>query len=178
MILLLALSLAATDTVTSSFQVLDPGLAERVVAMERQSPSFGEAMAEVRASGIPVVMGTPEQIRRHLPDLRLDMPKGGGVVAWFSGGDEVYSAVVVIDAPRLTQAYLRAYPHATNIDLYVDRVLVHELFGHLAPVVISGRMSERCLDPQGRSREAFEASCAIQRENIVRQELNMGLASR
>jgi hypothetical protein len=51
-------------------------------------------------------------------------------------------------------------------------VLAHEVYGHAIPYLIAGDLSGRCADPVGNQRP--EDSCAIARENQIREELKLG----
>jgi hypothetical protein len=54
----------------------------------------------------------------------------------------------------------------------LDRILVHEIYGHAVPYLLAGDLSGRCADPQPQER-AVDA-CSIQRENAVRAQLGLG----
>ena len=57
---------------------------------------------------------------------------------------------------------------ATNL----DRIVVHEVYGHAVPYLLAGNLSGRCADPAGG--ESATGACAIRRENAVRSELGLG----
>jgi hypothetical protein len=54
----------------------------------------------------------------------------------------------------------------------LDRILVHEIYGHAVPYLLAGDLSGRCPDP-GPNEPARDA-CSIRRENAVRVELGLG----
>ena len=54
----------------------------------------------------------------------------------------------------------------------LDRILVHEIYGHAVPYLLAGNLSGRCADPK--KGESASDACAIRRENAVRAELGLG----
>lgn len=87
-------------------------------------------------------------------------------------GSQVNVVLVVINVPLLERAHARrgSLPGELHADL--DRILVHEVYGHAVPYLLAGDLSGRCTDPQ--PGQDPRQSCAIQRENAVRAELKLG----
>ena len=54
----------------------------------------------------------------------------------------------------------------------LDRILVHEVYGHAFPYLQAGDESGRCPDPAAGERP--QDACSIRRENAVRAELGLG----
>jgi len=53
----------------------------------------------------------------------------------------------------------------------IDRILIHEVYGHAVPLLLEGRAG-RCGDPE-EGQPAVEA-CSVRRENEVRAEAGLG----
>jgi hypothetical protein len=85
---------------------------------------------------------------------------------------DVATVVVVVNLALLDHIHdLRdSLPGERATDL--DRILVHEIYGHAVPYLQVGHLSGRCSDPAIGER-AVDA-CAIKRENAVRAELGLG----
>jgi hypothetical protein len=94
-------------------------------------------------------------------------------VAPIPGPDDRVDVVAVVVNLTLLEAVHRARgsnPWELQDDL--DRILIHEVYGHALPYLLVGDLSGRCADPQRDERP--ELACAIQRENAVRAELGLG----
>jgi hypothetical protein len=81
----------------------------------------------------------------------------------------IAAVVVVVNLPLLDEMHYRlgSVPREKYLDL--DRILVHEIYGHAFPYVRAGDESGRCPDPLPGQRP--QDACSIQRENAVRAEL-------
>jgi hypothetical protein len=89
------------------------------------------------------------------------------------GDDLQISVVVVVVNLQLVQEIHDArlsVPRDFEADL--DRILVHEVFGHAVPYLLAGDRSGRCADPE--PQESASDACSIRRENAVRAELGLG----
>ena len=84
----------------------------------------------------------------------------------------VEAVLVVINLPLLREMHDRRMSLPVDVDADLDRVIVHEVYGHAVPYLLAGDLSGRCADPRPGER-ALDA-CAIQRENAVRAELGLG----
>lgn len=85
---------------------------------------------------------------------------------------KVDAVLAVVNLPLLNKAHDRRGSSDADRDADLDRILIHELYGHAFPYLVAGDVSGRCPDPE-RGQRAEEA-CAIVRENAVRAELNLG----
>jgi hypothetical protein len=85
---------------------------------------------------------------------------------------QVLTVVVVINLPLLQQVHGRTGPLGRDFDADLDRILIHEVYGHAFPYLLAGDLSGRCADPG--PGEAATDACAIRRENAVRAELGLG----
>jgi hypothetical protein len=169
-------------------EILDAYLAERIGLLESKSPRLRAAMERARAAPFPVVIGTPEQMARRLGARRwLALQSGEGQLADFLiyKSDREAAAIELI-VIRAHLKRIRAAPSAMAplgigrgraqrwVDATVDALLIHELWGHLVPIVDAGNHTGNCPDP-ALGEPALE-SCVMRRENDMRLEL--GLAPR
>jgi hypothetical protein len=155
---------------------LDPILQERLEHLASRSALWRNALEAVRHTGRFAIVVTPDRLA-SLEGLgpsafRLEPGVLAEVTPVTRGGAHVSGAVVVIDLPLLQRMHERigSLPGELHADL--DRILVHEVYGHAVPYLTAGHLSGRCADPRPDQRPAD--ACAIQRENAVRAELRLG----
>ena len=86
--------------------------------------------------------------------------------------DRVERVVVVVNLALLEASHRARGSHPWELQDDLDRILIHEVYGHAVPYLLVGDLSGRCADPQPDERP--EHACAIQRENAVRAELGLG----
>lgn len=135
-------------------------------AVQALEPSRRTA-AILTADQVLVADATDHQTRRRFDATVL------AEVAPIPGPDDRVERVVVVVNLALLEASHRArgsHPWELHDDL--DRILIHEVYGHALPYLLVGDLSGRCADPQRDERP--EHACAIQRENAVRAELGLG----
>jgi hypothetical protein len=143
----------------------------------RRSALWREAVEAIRRAGRRAVIVTPEQVRvAQTPgDRELDQ-FDRSVLAEVSpvlGDDRTIDVVlVVVNLSLLEERHRQRQLLPIEFEMDLDRILVHEIYGHAVPYLLAGQLSGRCADPQPRER-AVDA-CAIQRENAVRAELGLG----
>ena len=61
---------------------------------------------------------------------------------------------------------------AVDFEDDVDRILAHEVYGHAVPYLLTGTLTAKCADPA--IGQSAHASCAVQRENVIRREMRLG----
>jgi hypothetical protein len=158
----------------------DSTLAATIVRMRAESPSFDSAMTALERSGIPTVIGTERQLRGQLP------PGYGSVGGWQAlttfypltpnnaPGRRIEHVAVIVRLAGL-QSALRA-KGSTRADTamftrYLERVIGHEIYGHLMPQLQYGRTAPIvCDDPT--SGADWYSACVMQRERTVVAQLN------
>lgn len=94
-------------------------------------------------------------------------------VAPVAGPDSRVNTVMVVVNLTLLEAShrsRRSLPWEIADD--IDRIVVHEVYGHALPYLAAGDLSGHCPDP--RPGERATDACAIRRENAVRAELGLG----
>jgi hypothetical protein len=166
---------AAADD--SPVQTTNPALQASLDRLAR-SASWREALDAVRATGRRAIVVTPNQLRTVNPasrrddDDQFDDTLLAEVAPVVDGGLRVDAVVIVVNLALLQQRHeaQRLLPIEFEMDL--DRILVHEIYGHAIPYLLAGTLAGRCADPQPRER-AIDA-CSIRRENTVRAELGLG----
>ena len=151
-------------------------LRESLDRISRGSARFREAVDSLKQSGRWALLLTPDQVvvtdafRSRLAAFDR------GVLAEVSpvtrGTSQVDAVLVVINLPLLERAHEQRNSLPVELHGDIDRIVIHEVFGHALPYLLAGDLSGQCADPAPGQR-AHEA-CAIQRENTVRDELGLG----
>jgi hypothetical protein len=138
-----------------------------------------EAIETIEGSGRRVIVLTPEQVRVQDPrSTTAAAPFDPELLAEVSpvivSGSQVPAVLVVVNVPLLRRIH-HSQPWSLPSDIYrdLDRIVIHEVYGHAFPYLLAGDVSGRCPDALPGQR-AIDA-CAIQRENAVRAELRLGL---
>jgi len=154
-----------------------PTLRARLEAIDRRSPTWRDALERVRATGRHVLVVTPDQVVvKDTPESASAEPFDPGVLAAVAPLPEPDSRVqvvlVVVNLPLIERAHRRQFLPPIRLIQDLERILVHEVYGHAVPYLLAGDLSGRCPDPAP-GQEASEA-CSIRRENAVRAELRLG----
>ncbi len=173
----------AQDTVSaaaperSAFRTSNAALQSSLDRLARGSALWREALESVRATGRHAVILTSDQV---LVVDALDDPSRDAFDSTVlaeaapapSPDGRVDVVVVVVNLALLEGIHRRrgALPSEFNADL--DRILLHEIYGHAVPYLLAGDLSGRCPDPKPHER-AID-SCSIRRENAIRAELGLG----
>jgi hypothetical protein len=147
---------------------------ERIAA---GSALWRDAVETVRQSGRQVIVATSDQV------VVADALDGGAREAFDPSElaavapvpyrtSQVRVVLVVVNLVLLEEIHRRRLSVPNEFYADLDRILVHEVYGHALPYLLTGDLSGRCADPLPRQR-AVDA-CSIQRENAVRAELGLG----
>jgi len=152
-------------------------LLARLEAIQRRSPLWRAAIEQLRATRRQVVVVTPDQV---VVKDSLDSAKGErfdptviAAAAPLPGPDSRLDVVlVVVNLPLLQSLYQRSAAPPSGLHNDIDRILIHEVYGHAVPYLLAGDLSGRCPDPEPGERAAD--ACSIRRENAVREELRLG----
>jgi len=141
-----------------------------------RSALWREAADAARQNGRQAVILTPDQVVVADSAGRRVRAFDPGVLAEVAPvprpDSEVRVVLVVVNLPLLEALHdrQRSLPGEFHADL--DRIIVHEVYGHAMPYLLAGDLTGRCPDPQPGQRASD--ACAIQRENAVRAELGLG----
>ena len=139
----------------------------------RGSKLWRSEIEALRSTGRRIVVVTPDEVvfvNRKAVDFYR--PFKEGVLAEVSPvvvEGAIRTVVVVVNLALLDRAHdrLNSLPAERDVDL--DRILVHEVYGHAFPYLRAGDVSGRCADPAPGERAV--TACSIVRENAVREEL-------
>lgn len=133
------------------------------------SPRYRDGVLALQQADAPIMIGTPKQIARAQLAWRAAPPMSDtslGDTGALTGPEPLaIGAFVRID---MTRIHLEAH----NPQRVLRDVLIHEVWGHLIPLVTTGTA---CEDPAEGSNP--EDACVIQRENDMRAELKIGTKS-
>jgi hypothetical protein len=138
-----------------------------------------EALDHLAGSGRQVVVLTPDQVRYRTSSRvgateNFDANLLAETIPVVDSGTAVPLVVVVVNLPLLSRAHhAQPWSVATDLQEDLDRIVVHEVYGHAIPYLVAGDLSGRCSDAEAGQRPVD--ACAIQRENAVRAELQLGL---
>jgi hypothetical protein len=142
------------------------------------STLFREALGSLRSTGMRIFVVTPHQFRSM--DIAPPGAKQRVPASWplaetspvIDAAAHVRGVVVVVNLGLLEDIHSRKESLPGELYSDLDRILVHEVYGHAMPYVMAGNLAGRCPDPQPGERPS--ETCAIQRENAVRAELGLG----
>ena len=143
--------------------------------ISRGSTLWREALDAVRQSGRQALVVTPAEVTivdanhvRNALDGRV-LAEAFPVVG---EGSEVTTVVIVVNLRLVQDIHDARLSVPRDFEADIDRILVHEVYGHAVPYLITGDLSARCADPE-HGQPATDA-CSIRRENAVRAELGLG----
>lgn len=175
----LALTFAADRALAQSSPIHtdNPTFQASLHRIAKRSALWRDAIEAVRAAGRQAIVVTPDQVRvvdgdrDGTPD-RFDDTLLAEVAPVVRDGSRVDVVIVVINLALLEERFRERRLLPIEFDMDLDRILVHEIYGHAIPYLLAGHLSGRCADPQ--PREKAVDACSIRRENAVRAELGLG----
>ena len=149
---------------------MDTLLAEHIAQIAQKSPTFRAAWEKLQSSGVPISIGTDAQLRPELPSWYRNHPRNWAGVTVARGGEgDLSSAVVALSVNAMKQiAEDAVYTGNDYLTGELDRVLIHEIYGHLVPVVEAHDMAKGCPDAV---RPGESQSCVSVREAVIAAEL-------
>jgi len=152
--------------------ILDPDIAASMGRLSEGSRTFAAAVEALESSGTPILVGTREQLAELLPGhLREGTGWVGVTLNW--GLDGILTRSVVALRLEWLERVHRGRGIPASDDSYdeaLDHLVIHEIYGHLTPVVTVGKLGASCADPRPGERHAD--SCVGQRETEIRSELD------
>ncbi len=156
----------------------DSVLAATVTRLRKLSPAFDSAIVAIETSGIPVVIGTEAQLRDQLPPGYRYVGGWQALTAVYpltsngSRGRPIEHVAVIFRLSAL-RAALKTDGTASDSALFnrfVERVVAHEIYGHLMPQLALGKTAPvACDDPT--SAANWYTACVMQRERHVMAQL-------
>lgn len=156
----------------------DSVLQAAVVRLRRRSPSFDSAIVAIEQSGIPVVIGTEKQLRDQLPPGYRYVGGWQALTAVYPLTDngargrpiEHVAVVVRISELHAALAHDTSSADTTLFNRFVERVVAHEIYGHLMPQLALGKTAPiACDDPT--SAADWYTACVMRRERHVMAQL-------
>lgn len=117
--------------------VTDFVLAERIDALKSASPSFRRAWREIEGAGVPVIIGSSDQLNAVLPANVIESRDWDGITLTWTEPDRsgIQRAVVAVRVQWLRDLHdYFGNPQRAFIDS-VDKVLVREVYGSLRPAL-------------------------------------------
>lgn len=141
------------------------------------SALWREALEALRSSGRRALILTPDQVAVADRDdgkktRAFDPTVLAEVVPVPAEHGHVRVVVAVVNLPLIEEVHTASWLVRRDLEADLDRILVHEIYGHAIPYLLAGHMSGRCADPT-RGERASDA-CSIRRENAVRAQLGLG----
>jgi hypothetical protein len=141
------------------------------------SALWREAVEAVRQTGRHALILTPDQVVvadrvDDRPTTAFDGDLVAEVAPVLRHDSRIDQVLVVVNLALLEAIYRNNLTLPIEAERDLDRLLVHEVYGHALPYLIAGDLSGRCPDPT-RHQRAVDA-CSIRRENAVRAELGLG----
>jgi hypothetical protein len=158
----------------------NPALRASLERISRGSALWRTELDQVARTGRRIVVLTSDQV------VVADADRSGQVESFAPGvlaevsviagaGSQVDAVLVAVNLMLLDEIHRRLGSTWSQRNADLDRILVHEIYGHALPYIAAGDLSGKCADPAGAER-AIDA-CAIRRENAVRAELGLGRRS-
>lgn len=143
----------------------------------KRSASWREAVGIIGATGRRAVVVTPDQVSitegsADAGGERFDESLVAEAAPVVRDDSRVDVVIVIVNLAVLEQRQRERQLLPVEFDMDLDRILVHEIYGHAFPYLLAGHVSGRCADPGPRER-AVDA-CSIRRENAVRAEMGLG----
>lgn len=156
----------------------DPTLLAGLKRISRGSVLWREAFEAVRTTGGRVLVVTPADVRwsagrRGQALMGFDPDELAEAVPIVADQSQVSAVVIVVNVRLVREKHDARLSVLRDFEADLDRILVHEIYGHAVPYLLAGSLAGRCADPM-RGESASDA-CAIRRENAVRAELGLGL---
>lgn len=155
-----------------------PRLQAGLERIAQGSALWREAIDGIRQSGRHAFVLTPEEVvvvdpHRGNKTESFD-PTVLAEIAIVPGqaADSVNAVLVVANLPLLDRLHAERGLSSQEREADLDRILIHEVYGHALPYLTAGDVSGRCPDP--RFNELPWQACSIRRENAVRAELGLG----
>jgi hypothetical protein len=171
-------AVSGAPSLRSPLLTTDRVLQASLARISRGSALWRQAMAAVGKTGRHVLVVTPADVsmvegRNGRARIAFDPDVLAEAVPLFIGDSEIISTVVVVVNLRLVQQIHDARISVLrDFEADLDRILVHEVYGHAVPYLLAGDISGQCTDPK--KGESAADACSIRRENTVRVELGLG----
>ena len=188
----LALAVAVTSTIQPAYgqTFRDPGqnrqppllttsptLLASLKRISKGSALWREAIEDVRKTTRRVLVVTPAEVSftdgsRSQDRKGFDPSVLAEAIPVVAEDSQVSLVVVVVNLRVIQENHDARMSVLRQFEADLDRILVHEIYGHAVPLLLAGNLTGRCPDPN--RGEAASDACSIRRENAVRAELGLG----
>jgi hypothetical protein len=161
----------------SPFLASNPTIRASLDRIARGSALWRDSAETIGAKGGRVVVLTSDQVvvADSPVSVQRDRFDGGtlaGIAPVVKPDSSIQVVLVVINLELLNEAHRSQGSLPAEFETDLDRILIHEVFGHAMPYLLVGDLSGRCPDPS--PGEAAAKACSIVRENLVRAEMRLG----
>ncbi|HEX8031458.1 MAG TPA: hypothetical protein VF491_23480 [Vicinamibacterales bacterium] len=157
---------SAQETTDGPLVVWNPILAASVQRLAAESHSWRDAIAAVAATGRRAMLVTTDDAKGWIEQGTLAQ------LHPLSESPSRIDNVLIVVNLELLQKLSGLPTKAIDFEDDVDRIVAHEVYGHAVPLLLSGTVAGNCADPA--IGQSAIASCAIQRENVIRREMRLG----
>ncbi len=145
--------------------------------ISRGSSLWREAIETIRKTGRRALIATPADVtmldeRRPKERRGFDAGLLAEALPIIREDSRIATVVVVVNLPLVQEVHDARLSVPRDFESDLDRILVHEIYGHAVPYLLAGDSSGRCADPAPGERASD--ACSIRRENAVRAELGLG----
>ena len=167
----------AAHAQSSPIQTANPTFQASLDRIAKRSALWRQASDAIQLTGRRAIVVTPDQVRVAEPGPdqrfeRFDETVIAEVAPVLREGNAIDVVLIVINLALLEEQHRERRLLPIEFEMDLDRILIHEIYGHAVPYLLAGHLSGRCADPQPRERPVD--ACSIQRENAVRAELGLG----
>lgn len=159
-------AVSAQGTTDGPLAVSNPAFAASIQRIAAASASWRDAIEALQSTGRRAFLVTPDQVKGPLDTTILAQ-----VHPVADEQSRVDTVVVVINLDLL-QKLSGLSRIAIDFEDDLDRILAHEIYGHAIPFLLAGNLAGKCADPA--IGQSAIASCAVQRENVIRREMGLG----
>lgn len=180
--LLLGATLSGSVTLTASagdspVLTTDARLYASLQRVYAGSATWRSTLEAVRQTGRRLFVVPPADPLARLADQRSDRHRFdpaslAEVVPVVREDSRVGSVLVIVNVPLVQRLHDARTSVLRDFESDLDRIVIHEVYGHAIPYLLTGTLAARCADPAPNERPA--EACAIRRENAVRAELDLG----
>ena len=157
-------------------RAVNPILQASLTRISGGSALWRDALDTLAPTGRHAIVLTAEQVIVADPASserrRFDPAVLAEVAPVPSDTGQVHVVMVVVNLALLQETHRTRHSLPWEFEADLDRILVHEIYGHAFPYLLAGHLSGRCADPAPAERPAD--ACSIRRENAVRAELGLG----
>ena len=140
------------------------------------SALWREALDSLTATGRHAVVLTHDQVivgdSAGAAPRPFDPTVLAGVSPVSAPNGTVGVVIVIVNLALLQNSHRNRHSLPWEFEADLDRILIHEVYGHAMPYLLAGNLAGKCADPAADERPT--EACSIKRENAVRAELGLG----